>query len=65
MMAGWVPFRCQTVSDAVTMWGRMIDPRALMNTTIGLSPNTYLMAAAVTTGMILTWAWTEYVQSLG
>jgi alginate O-acetyltransferase complex protein AlgI len=61
VMAGWVPFRCETVHDSFTMWGRMFDPRALLNTSIGLSPNTYLMAAAVTFGMIITWAWLTHV----
>src|SRR5262249_38301492 len=37
IMAGWIPFRCQSVNDALQMWGKMIDPRAYWG--FGLAPN--------------------------
>ena len=59
-MAGWVPFRCATVQDSLTMWGRMLDVSGLLRPTFGLAPNAYILAAALTTGMMLTWAWVTY-----
>lgn len=60
MMAGWVPFRCRTVGDTFTMWGRMVDPSAYGRGMLGLQPNAYMVAAAVMAGMMLVWAWRTY-----
>jgi len=61
-MAGWVPFRCQTVDDAIKMWLHMVDLPSLGRLSIGLAPNTYLLAAGLLLGMLATWLWTTFVQ---
>jgi alginate O-acetyltransferase complex protein AlgI len=60
MMAGWVPFRCQTVDDTLTMWGRMLDVRSLRVMT--LPPNAYMIAAITLVGMLAVWACSRYLQ---
>src|SRR4029453_19580551 len=27
-MAGWIPFRCQSVGDALILWGKMLDRKS-------------------------------------
>ncbi len=61
-MAGWVPFRCQTVADTFTMWGRMIDITSLSQFKFTLAPNAYFVAAALLLGMMATWAWVTYAE---
>ncbi|MGJ0513403.1 MBOAT family O-acyltransferase [Methylocystis sp.] len=60
-MAGWIPFRCQSVGDALTMWVRMSDLPSLARLRLGLSPNTYIIAASLMVGMFATWAWVVLV----
>ena len=60
MMAGWVPFRCRTVEDAFTMWGRMLDLRGLLHPSLGLTPNGYAFLALVLLGMAAAWFWTVF-----
>lgn len=61
-MAGWVPFRCQTVGDALTMWGRMIDITSLSQLKLSLAPNAYAVAAGLLLGMMVTWAWVTFAE---
>ena len=61
-MAGWVPFRCATLQDSLTMWGRMLDVSGLLRPIFGLAPNAYILAAVLTTGMLATWAWVTYAE---
>ena len=42
-MLGWVPFRAASVSDALGMWGKVVDPRTYGS--LGLRENTYVVAA--------------------
>lgn len=60
-MAGWIPFRCETVGDAVTMWVQMIDLSSLIHPSFGLSPNTYILSIALLSGMIGAYGWTKFV----
>jgi alginate O-acetyltransferase complex protein AlgI len=59
MMAGWVPFRAQNLTDSFTMWGQMLMP--WRNLSLSLSPNSYIMAAALTLLMMATWVAREVV----
>lgn len=61
VMAGWVPFRCANVHDALTMWARMIDFQSLLRPSLGLAPNSYLMAAGLLVGMLAVWFWCKFV----
>jgi alginate O-acetyltransferase complex protein AlgI len=53
IMAGWIPFRCQSVSDALVMWKRMLDPTAYWG--LGLAPNSYFLALAMPLCMVVAW----------
>ena len=59
MMAGWIPFRAQTLGDSFTLWGAMAWPFGRLSMT--LEPNSYLLAAALMAGMVLVWAAREVV----
>ena len=45
MMAGWIPFRCQSTGEAFVMWGKMLNPADYSG--LGLVPNSYLMAGGM------------------
>jgi D-alanyl-lipoteichoic acid acyltransferase DltB (MBOAT superfamily) len=53
MMAGWIPFRSQSIGDALVLWGKMLNPAAYSG--FGLVPNSYLVAAGMTICMIAAW----------
>jgi alginate O-acetyltransferase complex protein AlgI len=53
IMAGWIPFRCQSIGDAVAMWGKMLNIRAYWG--LGLAPNTYFLALAMLVCMLGCW----------
>jgi D-alanyl-lipoteichoic acid acyltransferase DltB (MBOAT superfamily) len=60
IMAGWIPFRCQSSSDALVMWGRMLDPWAYWG--LSLAPNSYFLALALLFCVIFAWfAWTHMI----
>lgn len=61
IMASWIPFRSRTVSGALAMWGRLFDPAGYVRGSLGLAPNTYLLAAAVLSGMLAVWAWQNHL----
>lgn len=61
MMAGWVPFRCRTVNDALLMWAQMLDVRDLLRPSLGLAPNTCLLAASMLIAMVAAWMWTALI----
>jgi D-alanyl-lipoteichoic acid acyltransferase DltB (MBOAT superfamily) len=52
IMAGWIPFRCQSVSEALVMWGKLLNPGAYWS--FGLSPNSYFVALAMTISVLVT-----------
>lgn len=60
-MAGWVPFRSLSLTDTVTMWGRMLDLSSLMRLSYSLPTNGYLFTAFLLIGMVLSWMWATYV----
>jgi hypothetical protein len=52
-MLGWIPFRAETVSDAMAMFGRVLDPRAYG--ALGLRENVYLVAALLLVACLGAW----------
>ena len=50
-MAGWIPFRVETVSESLKAYAILLNPNAYFS--LGLRENTYLIAALVMTGMII------------
>jgi alginate O-acetyltransferase complex protein AlgI len=53
MMAGWIPFRTQSTTQALVMWGKMVDPSAYRG--FSLAPNSYFLAMALIIGMVAAW----------
>ncbi|WP_417735099.1 MBOAT family O-acyltransferase [Rosistilla oblonga] len=53
-MASWIPFRADSVSDALTLHGKMLTPTAY--TYMGMRENTYVVAAMVLIAMCLVYA---------
>jgi len=56
MMAGWIPFRAQSMADSITLFGRVLDPwgyglRQVVSTR-ALTANSYLVAATLVLGML-------------
>ena len=49
-MAGWIPFRCQSIGEALVMWGKMLDPSAYWG--FRLTPDSYFLALALPLGMV-------------
>jgi D-alanyl-lipoteichoic acid acyltransferase DltB (MBOAT superfamily) len=47
-MAGWVPFRCGSIRDTLSMWTSMIDVRGASTSSLQLPINFYLVAAFLT-----------------
>lgn len=64
VMAGWVPFRCASLHDALVMWGRMLDIRGFLRPSLGLAPNGYALLAAVLIGMVVVWVWMNFAARL-
>jgi D-alanyl-lipoteichoic acid acyltransferase DltB (MBOAT superfamily) len=62
MMAGWIPFRAQTVSDALTLWATMFNPFAY--DALRLAPNSYLLAAAMLAAVTLRYLWAAKAREL-
>ncbi len=61
MMAAWIPFRAQSVADTFLLWRKMLDPSTYMS--LGLSPNSYIIAAAVLIAMFVRWFTSEIASS--
>jgi alginate O-acetyltransferase complex protein AlgI len=60
IMAAWIPFRSQSINDAVTMWAKMVDPRAYW--AFGLAPNSYFLAGGLLVAMLVWWViWTKII----
>jgi len=53
IMAGWIWFRCQSIGDAFTMWGKMLNPHAYW--AFRLAPNSYFVALAIAACMPVVW----------
>jgi alginate O-acetyltransferase complex protein AlgI len=57
IMAGWIPFRTQSIGEALVMWGKMLDPSAYWG--FRLAPDSYFLAVALPPCMVLCWlVWT-------
>jgi len=54
-MAGWIAFRSQSMGQALTLYGKLLDPRAYRLAGRTLDIYAYFWAAALTTGMAGTW----------
>ncbi len=52
IMLGWIPFRSESVSDALVMWGKLFFPSNYM--WLGMRENNYLVAAVVLLAVLLT-----------
>ncbi|MEQ1725951.1 MAG: MBOAT family O-acyltransferase [Sphingopyxis sp.] len=59
MMAGWIPFRAETLGDSFTMWSKMAMPLGQMGRT--LAPNSYILAAALLVGTVMVWGAREVI----
>lgn len=59
MMAGWVPFRAQTLADSFAMWSKMAWPLGDLGRT--LAPNSYLLAAVLVLATLVVWFAREIV----
>lgn len=55
MMAGWIPFRAESVADSFIMWGTMLHPLKFMG--ISLSANSYLIASGLAISIPLRFLW--------
>jgi alginate O-acetyltransferase complex protein AlgI len=53
MMAAWVPFRSQSLSQTMQIWSRMIDPFAYRG--LSLLFISYVTAAGLLLGMVAVW----------
>jgi D-alanyl-lipoteichoic acid acyltransferase DltB (MBOAT superfamily) len=58
LMLGFIAFRAQTISEALQMYAKLLDPRQYLD--LGLNENAYLVAALVLLGMLFTY-WFEQV----
>ena len=64
VMAGWIPFRCQSIGETFVMWGKMIDPSAYRG--FRLVPDSYFLALALLLGMIVcSWVWSSIASWIG
>jgi alginate O-acetyltransferase complex protein AlgI len=52
-MLGWIPFRAESVSVALQMFAKLVDPREYL--WLGMRENSYLVAALVMVAMVLAW----------
>jgi alginate O-acetyltransferase complex protein AlgI len=53
VMAGWIPFRTQTLGDAFLLYGKLLDPTAYHLAGRALIGHSYLAAAVLVAGMLL------------
>jgi alginate O-acetyltransferase complex protein AlgI len=53
VMAGWIPFRCQSISQTLVMYGKIVDPTAYWG--FRLIADSYFLALALPLGMIVCW----------
>ncbi len=59
-MVSWIPFRAQSLTDALVMYAKILDPRQLVG--LNLRENTYLIAALMLIVFVFTWAVDEYIR---
>jgi len=52
-MVSWIPFRAQSLSDTFTMFGKILNPSALLG--MNLRENTYLVAGLMLLLFVATW----------
>ena len=53
IMAGWIPFRSQSIGDALVMWGKMLNPSAYWG--FRLTADSYFLALVLPFGMVICW----------
>jgi alginate O-acetyltransferase complex protein AlgI len=59
MMAGWIPFRAQSVSQTFAMWAKLLKPTEYFSLT--LLPIAYITAAVVMIGIVITGLVAKYL----
>ena len=59
IMLAWVPFRADSVSHTLVMWGKIFDPSAYL--WLGMRENTYLITALILFGVFSTYAVKEKI----
>ena len=52
MMLSWIPFRAESISDTIKMWGKVINP--LKYNSLNLNENVYLITFVLMLGVIMT-----------
>ena len=52
MMLSWIPFRAESISDTIEMWGKVLNP--LKYDSLNLNENVYLITFVLTLGVIMT-----------
>lgn len=52
-MIAWIPFRAETVGDALVMAGKLLEPSSYLS--LGLRENDYLIAACILVGHIIVY----------
>jgi alginate O-acetyltransferase complex protein AlgI len=53
MMISWIPFRAESISDALSMWLKVITPKAYWG--LGMKENAYLVAACIMVSIVIVW----------
>lgn len=62
VMLGWIPFRAQSVSDALAMFAKLASPQDYL--WLGMRENTYIIAALVFLASLLAYLVHEYGDQL-
>lgn len=61
-MVSWIPFRAQTLTDALIMYSKILNPSELIG--MNLRENTYLITMATLIIFVATWIAQRYVHPL-
>ena len=61
-MISWIPFRAQSLSDALVMYSKILNPGEFLG--MNLRENSYLVAALMLIVFIATWASQRFVKPL-
>ncbi|WP_069470273.1 hypothetical protein [Candidatus Marithrix sp. Canyon 246] len=62
VMLGWIPFRAQNMTDTLAMYLKIFQPTEYL--WLGLRENTYIIAAIILMGIILTYLTKTYLVPL-
>ena len=52
MMLSWIPFRAESISDTIQMWGKVVNP--FKYNSLNLNENVYLITFVLMLGVIIT-----------